>query len=149
MNSIRVIFALSCGLVLATPAMADKPAYCAAYARDFADARTKDKPMWQHKYDIALQACMTVPKPLVARIPDDAKKVVESPKKVVKVKKEEVAAPAPEPAPEPASKPEKSAKLEPGSAEWNTYCTNKYSSFNVKTGKYTSKTGVQRRCLVN
>ena len=39
-------------------------------------------------------------------------------------------------------------KLQPGSEAWNNYCTTKYASYNVKTGTYTSKTGVARKCVV-
>jgi BA14K-like protein len=39
-------------------------------------------------------------------------------------------------------------KLQPGSEAWNNYCINKYASFNAKTGTYTSKTGVARKCVV-
>jgi BA14K-like protein len=131
-------------LLLATPAHADRPAYCAAYARDFADVHGKDKTMWQHKYDIAFQACMgqatpqvTKPpsKPMVARIPESAKKII-------KQKKLETAVVAPE-------LPKQTLKLKPGSEDWNTYCANKYTSFNPKTGNYLSKTGVERKCVVS
>lgn len=47
--------------------------------------------------------------------------------------------------------PDKTAtqtKLEPGSDAWNNYCANKYASFDAKTGTYTSKTGVTRKCVV-
>ena len=57
----KVLPLLFLGVIYTQPAWADKPAYCAAYARDFADARSREKPMWQHKYDIALQACLGKP----------------------------------------------------------------------------------------
>jgi BA14K-like protein len=128
MNILRPAFML---LLFATPAMADKPAYCAAYARDFADARSHEKPMWQHKYDIALQACLGPPAPTIIKVVKPAK-----PKKV------ETPIAVDEPLPKPT-------QLVAGSEDWNTYCANKYTSFNPKTGTYMSKTGVERKCVVS
>jgi BA14K-like protein len=144
MRVLKCVFWLSCSLVWATPAFADKSAYCAAYAQDFADARaTSDRVLWQHKYDIALQACngSSKPqnKPMVARIPNTAKKVVTSDQPVAPKKVNA----------EPAPASSKLVQLKPGSADWNTYCTNKYTSFNAKTGTYMSKTGVERKCVVS
>jgi hypothetical protein len=132
MNILRPAILL---LLFATPAWADKPAYCAAYARDFADALTKEKPMWQHKYDIAIQACLGTPIQQPAQTPI---KIL----KTTKPKKVEVPIAAAEPAPKPT-------KLVAGSEDWNTYCANKYTSFNPKTGTYMSKTGVERKCVIS
>ena len=116
----------------AAPALADKAAYCQAYARDFSDQAATDKAMWQHKFQIALDACLSQGKQ-AAKAP--------APKKVVTSK--------------PTPKPEKSVDAKPASAtlvagtpEWNDYCTKKYTSFIPKTGMYLSKTGVARKCIV-
>jgi BA14K-like protein len=148
MSVLRVFLVLSIATV-AAPAFAAKSDYCAAYARDFADARTKDKPIWQHKYDIALASCMAEPKKAEAVKPATPKKVAVKPKPEVII--------PPEPVPETVkvetppykdvSTP-RSAKPEPGSDAWNKYCTKKYSSFDIKKGTYTSRTGVERKCLV-
>ena len=118
--------------VFAAPAMADKAAYCQAYARDFSDQATTDKTLWQHKFQIALDACLAQGKQTAK--PSATKKKVAS---------------------EPAPKPEKaiiaktaSTALVAGTPEWNDYCTKKYTSFIPKTGMYLSKTGVARKCLV-
>jgi hypothetical protein len=127
-------------MLLSSSALADKAAYCAAYARDFADAKTHDKALWQHKYDIAQQSCMTEQKPAVAT-------VSPSPPKAPKIKPVSVKPVAPVP-PEPVATVAK-AKLEPGSAEWNDYCAKKYTSFNAATGMYHSHTGIDRKCVVS
>ncbi len=132
MNAFRALIILAVGILTMTPALADKPAYCAAYARDFADARAKDKVLWQHKYDIALQGCMGEPKPVAVSVPAIVKKKVVE--KIVE--------------PNPVLVPQKLG-LAAGSADWNIYCANKYTSFNPKTGTYMSKTGVERRCVVS
>lgn len=135
MRVASIILALSLPAI-AGPALAAKADYCAAYARDFADARTKDKPLWQHKYDIALAACMVEPTKSVVAKPAPPKQF------------------APKIEPEPIIPPEpimveKPAKLVAGSPEWNDYCIKKYNSFNIKKGTYLSRTGVERKCLVN
>jgi hypothetical protein len=137
-------------LALASPAWANKADYCAAYARDFADARSKDKPIWQHKYDIAQVACMAEPqKAEVAKAAPVAKKATAN-KNVVKPQAPPAIALAIPPEPVVAeAPPAKPVKLEPGSPAWNEYCNKKYTSFNAKTGTYTSRTGVERKCLVN
>jgi ribonucleotide reductase alpha subunit len=126
--------------MFAAPAYADKAAYCAAYARDFADALTKDKSLWQHKYDIALGACLGTKPPREAQV----KAAPKSQKKVV-VKRNV------DPPKAVAVTPTENApiKLVEGSSDWKTYCANKYTSFNPKTGTYTSKTGVERKCSVS
>lgn len=123
------------------PANANKSDYCAAYARDFADAqtqnKTQDKTIWQHKYDIASTSCMADPKP--------------APIKVIKPPPPAIAPVITPPEPVIAAtsvKPSKPAKLEPGSEAWNAYCAKKYTSFNPKTGLYLSLTRVARKCLV-
>ena len=131
-------------MALVGPAFADKTDYCAAYARDFADARTHDKPIWQHKYDIALQGCLAEPKQVEVAKPPAIKPMAPKTKVV------EIIPPEPEIDPV-VVKPVMKAKFvrpEPGSEVWKTYCAQKYTSFKVKTGTYTSKTGVERKCLV-
>jgi BA14K-like protein len=145
----RVLCVVGVSLVaLATPVLANKADYCAAYARDFADARSKDKPIWQHKYDIALAACNAEPQKAEVTKPAP---VVKKP--VIKVKAPPAIVPPIPPEPvvveAPKIKPTKAEKLEAGSPAWNDYCSKKYTSFNVKTGTYTSKTGIERKCLVN
>ena len=124
----------------ANPALATKTDYCAAYARDFADAQSVDKTLWQHKYDIANEACLAEPKATVQPIKTKlkSKKPVSQPQLTV---------PA-EPQPTSTSASAK-LKLETGSDNWNTYCANKYTSFNVKKGTYTSHKGVERKCIVS
>lgn len=133
--------------MFASPAWADRPAYCAAYARDFADSLTRDKVVWKHKYDIAQQSCLGEAKAAVAT---PLVTLAEQPKKKIKAKTVVASAPAAElPAAElPApAKAAKSARLEPGSDDWKTFCANKYTSFNPDTGTYLSRTGVKRKCL--
>ncbi len=138
------------GLCLSVmPALADKSDYCAAYARDFADAKSKTTSIWQHKYDIALTACLAEPQKI---------EVIKS--ATVKKPQVKVAAPQnipPEPVVVKTAPPKiaktaetgKSAQLQTNTPAWVEYCTKKYTSFNVKTGTYTSRTGVERKCLVN
>ncbi len=145
MTHARIIAALFC-CIIAAPANANKADYCAAYARDFADARATDKALWQHKFDIAQASCMAPPKaaPVVRVQAPKPKPVV---KEVVEIPPE----PTPDPVPAPIiEKPTKKLRLvlEPGSAAWNVYCGKKYTSFNPVTGTYKSRTGVQRKCLV-
>ena len=128
----------------ATPAFATKADYCAAYAHDFADAQTQDKTLWQHKYEIANDACLVEPK-AAAHATIIQPKIELKPKP--KTTEPQILVPA-EPQPLPTPSPAK-LKLEPGSENWNTYCANKYTSFNTKTGTYTSRTGVERRCVVS
>ena len=174
------------GFCFAGSAHADQAGWCAAYARDFADARATDKTMWQHKYDIAQKACL-----------DDQKQTDAAPplKKVETVATVAAAATPPKPAapaaavkavtapPAPAvekivaeAKPmsgkgsekklveanlqeakavekkvadntkQSAGPPQPGSAAWNAYCANKYTSYDAKSGMYRSLTGVQRKC---
>ena len=124
-------------LMIVSPAMADKQSYCAAYATDFANAQAKDKALWQHKYEIALQSCLTVSNPASAETAP-IQNNVKKPTKVVQQPHENVP-------PEPTLT---KVKLEPGSEDWNAYCTKKYTSFNIKTGMYHSLKGFDRKCVV-
>jgi hypothetical protein len=141
-----LILSLLAGIAFAGSAHADQAGWCAAYARDFADARATDKVLWQHKYDIAQKDCLE-------------KEAQSSP--VVETKKAETttatssqkvaaATPAKDVAPEPAAPVKKDVASGPpveGTPEWNAYCSKKYSSFESKTGMYLSHTGVQRKCI--
>ena len=138
-----VVFALIASL----PAQADRASYCQAYARDFSDQRATDKAQWQHKYEIALDACLAngksasavaktvaMEKPVAAAVVGKSRAAV--PKAVaVDTVKPAVAAALP--------------KLVDGSTEWNDYCAKKYTSFDAKTGMYLSHTGISRRCVVS
>ncbi len=155
MRNICVVMAVA-GLSFASPAHADQAGWCAAYARDFADARASDKTLWQHKYDIANKACLDEQKQPDAPA---VKKVETSSTPQPQPKSAQVAAAKPEVvAPPVTDKKMADKKLadkskstsgapEPGSAEWNAYCAKKYSSFDAKTGMYLSLTRVQRKCL--
>lgn len=138
------------GLCIASaPALADKAAYCKAYARDFADQSSADQTQWQHKYQIAIDACLTkhvapTTKPMVFR-PKTKNIVPAAPVAKPAVAQAVAKPPVAKPVTKPASQP---ATLVQGSAEWNDYCANKYVSFNAKTGTYQSKTGVERKCVV-
>ncbi len=130
----RILFSLVLAAISASPALADKAAYCQAYARDFSDQSATDKAMWQHKYQIALDACLAQHQ----QSPKTAATKAQAPKAAVAAK----------PAPAPAKVKPASLGLVAGTPEWNDYCTKKYTSFNVKTGMYQSKTGVPRKCMV-
>jgi hypothetical protein len=154
MPFVVLVMLASTGLWVA-PAVADKAGYCQAYARDFSDSRATDKSEWQHKYDIALDACLAGGTKAAAEqapaqpAPGTPKAVVAKP--VVKApqpaKPAEAADQTPVPIVQPASE-SALPKLVVGSPEWNDYCAKKYTSFSAKTGMYLSHTGVSRRCLV-
>jgi hypothetical protein len=151
-------------------AFADVQDYCAAVARDFADLRPADRAIWQQRYDDAGADC-------IEQFSTPTQAVATQPKvkaKVNKPNKPELAAPSAE-TPIAAAAPitktkKKTAKIntaatsvvgttteqtatlvkpKPGSAEWIDYCSRKYTSFDKIKGTYTSKTGVERKCLVN
>ncbi len=133
----------------ATPALADKAAYCQAYARDFSDARATDKTGWQHKYDIALDACLGGSKKPAA--PKAVEVVKPAPAKQPAVAAATAQAQVAKPAQDAAVKPIAETDLPDlvvGSPEWNDYCAKKYTSFSAKTGMYMSHTGVSRHCIV-
>ncbi len=133
-------------LAQAPSAFATKADYCSAYAHDFANGQTQDKVLWQHKYEIAMADCLgessTADQAINTKTRNDVKtkkieeKIASVASKIVK-----------------RSQPVRNitadqTKLQPGSEAWNNYCINKYASFNAKTGTYTSKTGVARKCVV-
>jgi hypothetical protein len=140
MSLMRIMFVICFGFLLASSATAGRPEYCAAYARDFADALTRDKTMWLHKYDIAQAACLGQSKSSTARSAKAERKGTKL-KKSARTNKVEpdsqvsIEAAAP-----------KFANLEPGSAAWNEFCAKKYTSFDAKTGTYIGKSGTVRKC---
>lgn len=139
----------------AEPAKADTADYCAAYARDFADAGKRNEAIWQHRFGNAKSACL-LQFTAVARVAAKPKAVIPV---AAKFKADVAASINPEavlakPITKPAKKEQvamvKAAgqKPEPGSDAWLDYCDNKYASFNRETGTYMSRTGIERRCLV-
>jgi hypothetical protein len=144
-SDVRILLSLAVGIMLVEPARADVAAYCAAYARDFADLIDKQSPRWQKRYDNAETDCMAR-FATIAAAPSKAK-----PKPSAK-KPEAVAAPEPKLKQPSEAKQEKAVKTVPklvvGSAEWIAYCDKKYVSFNKAKGTYLSKTGIERKCLV-
>ena len=154
------IATLFAGVAFSGAAHADKAGWCAAYARDFADARATDKILWQHKFDIAQKSCLDKAVSAAPSAAADAQKNVEvvdteTPKKAEDVPVKMAAIPAAKPVAKavapavvvPGKTKVASGVPEVGSAEWNAYCAKKYSSFDAKTGTYQSRTGVQRKCL--
>lgn len=128
------------------PVQADVQSYCQAYARDHANgllsgsailggAAIISQQEWAGANSRALQDCVALyevkaqPKPAAPEV-----KPVKKPVRPINKKSVTVAA--------------SSAGLIPGSEAWNNYCGKKYSSFDRKTGSYTSKTGKVRPCLV-
>ena len=134
----RVFGASLFAIALATPALADKASYCQTYARDFADRQSTDKTLQQHKYQIALDACLAKKTSTVKLSKPVPPPVVEKP----------AATPVAPAAPKPTVVKAKPADLKEGSPAWNDYCSNKYTSFNADTGMYMSLTGVPRHCLI-
>jgi hypothetical protein len=152
---------VSC-LGFAPYAKANVEAYCEAYAIDFANLSETDEALWQGRRDEARAACLlqyqdapavVKAKPKRVKPATVAKKEVvktqpESVAKAGKPKADKVAATAVEPEVEPTAAAPKKPNIKVGTPEWYDYCDRKYSSFNRKTGKYLSKTGVERKCLV-
>jgi BA14K-like protein len=134
---------------ISTSAQATVEDYCQAYAQDIADQVEKQSPRWQNRFNNAHESCLfrfsntteTVVKPkpktktAIIKMPVES---VEKPKPVVK----------PEVNPETQAAASVIPNLEQGSAEWKDYCQKKYVSFDANKGTYTSKTGVERKCLV-
>ena len=174
----RCVFGATALLITHSAASAAPEDYCKAYAIDFADAAKRGTPWWQQRFSDAEKACLlqftfddpepesppvaeaaAEPDPQVE--PEPAAEPEPAPVKVAKAKvkrkpKPKVEPVATEPAAddvaaavvEPTAAPRKKPKLKVGSEAWNDYCTRKYNSFNRKTGTYTSRSGVERRCLV-
>jgi hypothetical protein len=143
-------------LFIAAPAAGAAPSdYCKAYAIDFADQTKRNTPFWDQRFADAEKACLLQysyegskndEKPLqVATVKPIPKPAVKKQPKAVKALGEEVEVAAAAVAPQPSRK---KPKLEEGSVAWLDYCDKKYASFNRKTGTYTSRSGVERKCLV-
>ena len=172
----RLFFVFGLAL-LAQPASADVQDYCAAYARDFADLRPKNRDIWQQRYDSANADCVeqfsgspavtaetpkvkmkTVaprrPAPVTAEVaapaaPVEVRKKTKTKKPVVEEKPSAEVASVEGATAEPTAKVAGAKpKLAPGSAAWLDYCERKYTSFNRAKGTYLSKTGVERKCLI-
>jgi BA14K-like protein len=116
-------------------AHADSKSYCEIYAKDFASAKTSNVDEWQLTYRNSYTDCM-------AQYSAATTEVV-TPKPVPKKTVATIKVPDPV-----VEKPAAKEEMTPGSDEWNTYCDNKYASFNKETGTYTSFTGKDRRCVV-
>ena len=138
----RFLYSVPVLVLLATPALADRVSYCAAYATDFANAQTKDRVFWQHKFEIAQQSCMREQRANSIISSPDASVIAKGAKTKTKEPNVQVAELVP---PEPVMT---TAKPEQGSDDWNAYCAKKYTSFNIKTGMYHSLKGIDRKCLV-
>jgi hypothetical protein len=141
------LFVASAVLCLsAFPALADKPAYCEAYARDFADRSADGVAGWDHKFKIAKAACLEAGGlPATASAPAPAPAAPAKTQQAAIVAAPVVAAPA---AVKADHGVDKASALQPGSQAWNDYCAQKYSSFDADSGLYLSRTGVKRHCLV-
>ena len=130
----------------AASANASKADYCSVYAHDFADSHSPDRALWQHKYEIAMTDCLNESTPSTQVENGKMKVAIKTKKpdqKIASVTTKVVKSVQPT-----LDKTSAQNKLVPGSEAWNDYCTNKYASFNSKTGTYTSKTGVTRKCVV-
>lgn len=132
----------------APSAFADVAAYCEAYAIDFANLTEKDDVQWQARREDALGACLSQYRdaPVVVKTKAKAKRVKPAPlarKKPATPQAEEIKDAAVEPAAE-----KKRPDIKAESPEWYDYCARKYASFDRKTGKYLSKKGIERKCLV-
>lgn len=151
----RCVFGALALWIVAPAAFAAPSDYCKAYAIDFADQTKRNTPFWDKRFADAEKACLLQysyegskndEKPLqvqAAKAKPIPKPAEKKQPKAVKAEEVEVAAAAV--APQPARK---KPKLEEGSVAWLDYCDKKYASFNRKTGTYTSRTGVERKCLV-
>jgi hypothetical protein len=149
----RCVFGATALLAATTAAQAAPQDYCRAYAIDFADTAKRGSAWWQQRYDDAEKACLLQftfdePEPEVAAAPKKVAKAKPKPQAIpvaTEPAADDVAAAVVEPA---AAAPRRKPNLKEGSEAWLDYCTRKYTSFNKKTGTYTSRTGVERKCLV-
>jgi hypothetical protein len=139
MRVLSAVVVLSLSII---PAQADVAAYCAAYARDFADQSDKQQFNWQHRYDNAEAGCME-------RFANDVAKAPSKPKPQVEKVKTKPAVKLKQPTEPPQQQAAKAVpKLAVGSAAWKAYCKKKYVSWDEKTLTYRSLTGIERKCLV-
>ena len=151
MKHLHPLFLAACALWLALPASADVRGYCEAYARDVANGRVsggeilngkiagtmpETSPKWTEVNGKALAGCMTQ---YGEKVDTPETEVAE----VTEVAAVETSAPPPK-----KKKPAARASLAPGSKAWADYCDKKYSSFNRRTGTYTTLKGKVRPCKV-
>ena len=138
---------------MAQGALANPIDYCAAYARDFADAGTTSPEIWQQRFENASSACIYQYTPQATAVAKPQKSLPKLQSKA-KPKIELAAKPKPierETEPDPLVEPVANAapiKLEPGSEAWQDYCARKYVSFSREKGTYVGKSGTERKCLV-
>jgi outer membrane biosynthesis protein TonB len=150
----HLFFYAASALAFTLPAQADIKDYCAAYARDFADMQAQKREDWQRRYDNAETACNTRYTPKATQVRVATPKPKRVPTKTVEPKPEKVTKPKPvekkaaEKAPAEKVTAQRTSRPKPGTPEWVAYCTEKYASFNAKTGTYRSKSGAERPCLV-
>lgn len=151
-----VVIALGLFAPLATPVLADAQSYCELYSKDFADGRTTQVDKWQLLYRGAFNDCMLS---YNAKPSADAPVTAEAEVEQVQPEPAAVEVPEEKPAKKAAAKPKPrkiaakktttrvaAKNLIPGSEAWNSYCANKYSSFNKQSGTYLSNSGKIRRC---
>ncbi len=135
------------------PAKASIPEYCAAYARDIADMSSSAED-WQRRHDNAEKTC--VARYSAFEVEPEKSKPKTKPKPKLVAAEKPILEVEPAPKVKPEAKSEDNAKivakaipdLESGSPEWLDYCKQKYVSFDEAKGTYTSKTGVERKCMV-
>jgi len=141
------------------PASADVKTYCQAYARDQANHRLTGNALlnggapkmtpeeWGDANSRAMADCMALYEAKAEKQPEQqaAPPPPEPPKPAVAKKIRKPAKPIRKKTVTVAAT---TANLVPGTDAWNDYCDKKYSSFDRKTGTYTSKTGKTRPCRV-
>lgn len=145
----------------ASPSDAGVRNYCAAYARDQAEARITPgsilstvrprQPEADERRqfaELAFANCLALYAPRTAEPPDgtDGTASTESPPSETEAPSQTVSADGTQKKADPTLTA--SAELVPGSEAWNDYCAAKYASFNRETGTYTSFSGKERPCLV-
>ena len=149
----RIALAIGTIFLATATAQAAVADYCAAFARDDANAHAASAtPDWQQRYDNADASCMQRfgsasaqrPAPRIAAKPKKPVPTAAKPKPLKPATDSKAKAAAISPLQEPKTVPQ----LIAGSPEWTAYCTKKYVSFNPAKGTYLSKTGVERKCLV-
>jgi BA14K-like protein len=148
-TSMRIAVASFILLSASLPGQAAVADYCAAFARDEANMRGPSaEPDWQLNYNNADAACMLRFTPATAgQVAAKAKKPAPKPKAKPLAPAQAAKASATA-AISPLQEPKAVPKLEQGSAAWLAYCKKKYVSFSASKGTYTSKSGVERKCLV-
>jgi hypothetical protein len=150
----RCVFGAAVLFTAQSTAGAAPQEYCRAYAIDFADVAARGSSWWQKRYESAEKACLmqfTFEEPEEEVVAEAPEPPIPTPKpkkaKPVKVAAKAVADDEAAAVVQPAAA-RKRPNIKDGSDEWYDYCARKYASFNRKTGTYTSRSGVERRCLV-